>query len=58
MSIGLVLSFVISFAVAFGSTPVVKALAQRIGAVSLMRQEEFTKKQRRFLVVLQYFMVL
>lgn len=33
MSIGLVLSFVISFAVAFGSTPFVKALALRIGAV-------------------------
>lgn len=33
MSIGLALSFVIAFAVAFGTTPFVKSLAQRIGAV-------------------------
>jgi len=33
MSIGLILSFVIAFAVAFATTPFVKALAERVGAV-------------------------
>lgn len=45
MSIGLALSFVIAFAVAFGTTPFVKALALRIGAVDKPGEERRVHKK-------------
>ena len=45
MSIGLALSFVIAFAVAFGTTPFVKSLAIRIGAVDKPGEERRVHKK-------------